>query len=136
MSAVAKYNGPTIREPLVSEWKLVEPVDSGYITERPKTNWYSRQVQISRMRYIIGVRAGQRRRRSAERRYLDGDLVAKRCNRCLRMLLIDDFYHNNRNRDGYGGHCKKCNAEMRAELRHRHPIVQTRKTPCRKPEAP
>jgi len=32
----------------------------------------------------------------------------KQCTKCLRILLFNDFYKNNRSGDGLTGHCRDC----------------------------
>ena len=38
----------------------------------------------------------------------DGNIIKKRCIKCLMMLPIEEFHKNEKTRDGYHNTCKRC----------------------------
>lgn len=49
----------------------------------------------------------------------------KRCNRCGRMLPLDQFYKRTLSKDGRQAHCKECCKELQ-QLRHTAPPHMTK----------
>ena len=48
------------------------------------------------------------KKREIKRKYVNDELIEKRCFNCKEWLLIDNFYKSNDSNDGYVSECKEC----------------------------